>query len=132
MLAITLVVGIVAGLLGHQVLVAQQAPIKRTILQQNDLEGVPGKEVIMFRADIAPGAVLGAHYHSGPEMFYVAQGTFLFEPKGQPSVTLKAGESSYAPTKLIHSGKNASTTEPLTLIGFWVAEKGQPLATPVK
>ena len=104
----------------------------RTILQQKDLEGVPGKEVIMFRTDIAPASALGGHYHSGVEMFYVAEGTLIFESEGQSSVSLKAGESWYSPAKLIHNVKNASTTKPVTLIGFWVGEKGQPLVTQVK
>jgi mannose-6-phosphate isomerase-like protein (cupin superfamily) len=47
-------------------------------------------------------------------------------------VTLKAGDSGYSPAKFIHNAKNASDKEPAKLLGFWVPEKGQPLATPVK
>ena len=65
-------------------------------------------------------------------MFYVLEGTLTVEPDGQPPVTLKAGESGYSPAKHIHNGKNPSSAEPTKLLGFWVAEKGQPLATPVK
>jgi quercetin dioxygenase-like cupin family protein len=132
MLTITLVVGVAVGLLGHQVLIAQQAPVTRTILQQKDLEGVAGRELVMFRAELAPGGALGRHSHTGPEMFYVLEGTLTLEPDGQPPVTLKAGDSGYNPAKYIHNAKNPSTAEPTKLIGFWVAEKGQPLATPVK
>jgi len=132
LLTITLVVGISVGLLGHQVLIAQQAPVTRTILQQKDLEGVAGREVIMFRAELAPGAALGRHYHPGPEFFYVMEGTLTFEPEGQPPVTLKAGDSGYSPAGLIHNARNASTEAPAKLIGFWIPEKGQPLVTPAK
>ncbi len=52
--------------------------------------------------------------------------------EGEPPVTLKAGDSAYTRAKLIHDAKNASTTEPVKLIGFWVVEKGQPLATPAQ
>jgi quercetin dioxygenase-like cupin family protein len=132
MLTIALVVGIAVGMLGHQSLIAQQAPVTRTILQQKDLEGSAGREVIMFRAEIVPGGVAGRHYHPGPELFYVLEGALTLEPDGHPPVTLKAGESAYGPAKHIHNAKNASTTEPVKVIGFLVGEKGQPLATPVQ
>ncbi len=132
MLTIALVVGIAVGMLGHQILIAQQAPVTRTILQQKDVEGVPGREIIMFRAEIVPGGVAGRHYHPGPELFYILEGTLTLEPDGQPPVTLKAGESGYNPAKHIHNAKNASTTEPVKAIGFLIGEKGQPLATPVQ
>ena len=64
-------VGIGLGLFTGQHLLAQQPPIKRTILQQKDLDGVPGREVVMFVAEIAPGGVAGRHLHPGPEFFYV-------------------------------------------------------------
>jgi quercetin dioxygenase-like cupin family protein len=132
MLTIALVVGLAVGMLGNQILIAQQAPVTRTILQQKDLEGSAGREVIMFRAEVVPGGVAGRHYHPGPELFYVLEGALILEPDGQPFVTLKAGESGYGPAKHIHNVKNASTTEPVKVIGFLVGEKGQPLATPVQ
>jgi len=132
LLSITLIVGVALGMICQQVLIAEQAPVTRTILQQKDLEGVPGKEIVMFRAELAPGAALGRHYHPGPEMFYVLEGALALELDGQAPVTLKAGESGYSPAKYVHNGKNPSATEPTKLLGFWVAEKGQPLATPVK
>ena len=69
MLTITLVVGISVGLLGHQVLIAQQAPVTRTILQQKDLEGVAGREIVMFRAELALGQRWGDTITPGPRCF---------------------------------------------------------------
>jgi len=60
------------------------------------------------------------------------EGTLIIEVDGQPPVTLKAGESVYIPAKQIHNAKNGSTTAPVKVIVFMVAEKGQPLATPVQ
>ncbi|OGP53535.1 MAG: hypothetical protein A2Y65_11985 [Deltaproteobacteria bacterium RBG_13_52_11] len=131
-LTIALVVGVAIGMLGHQVLIAQQSPIKRTILQQKDLEGVRGKEVIMFLAEIAPGGELGRHYHPGPEFFYILEGALTIEPDGKPPVTIKAGESWYGPAKYISNQKNASKTKPLKTITFMVVDKGQPLTTPIR
>jgi quercetin dioxygenase-like cupin family protein len=132
MLTIALVVGIAVGMLGNQILIAQQQPVTRTILQQKDLEGVAGREVIMYRAEAVPGGVAGRHYHPGPELVYVLEGALILEPDGQPPMTLKAGESAHMPAKHIHNAKNASTTEPVKVIVFLVGEKGQPLTTPVQ
>ena len=132
MLTIALVVGIAVGMIGNQVLIAQQQPVTRTILQQKDLEGVAGREVIMYRGEAVPGGVAGRHYHPGPELVYVLEGALILEPDGQPPMTLKAGESAHMPAKHIHNAKNASTTEPVKVIVFLVGEKGQPLATPVQ
>ena len=132
MLTIVLVVGIAVGLVGNQALIAQQAPLTRTILQQKELEGVAGKEVVMYRVEIIPGGVAGRHTHPGPELAYVMEGTLIFEIDGQPPMTLKAGESVHVPAKQIHNAKNGSTTEPVKVMVFMVGEKGQPLATTVQ
>jgi hypothetical protein len=47
----------------------QDEPIKRTVLFRGDLEGAPDKEIVVFVADLAPGAVGSKHYHPGPEFF---------------------------------------------------------------
>lgn len=57
LLTIAVVVGIAVGMVGNQLLIAQQVPLTRTILQQKELEGVAGKEVIMYRVDTIPGVV---------------------------------------------------------------------------
>lgn len=132
MLTIALAIGIAVGVVGTRTLAAQQAPVTRTILQQEDLEGVTGREVIMYRVELVPGGVVGKHYHPGPELLYIREGTLILEPDGHSPVTLKAGESTHIPAKHVHNAKNSSTTEPVKVIVFLVGEKGQPLATPVQ
>jgi quercetin dioxygenase-like cupin family protein len=132
MLAIAVAVGIAAGMIGNQVLIAQQAPVTRTMLQQKDLEGAAGREVIMYRAELVSGGAAGKHYHPGPELLYVLEGALILEPDGHPPATLKVGESTHVPAKHIHNAKNASPTEPVKVLVFLVGEKGQPLATPVQ
>src|SRR6266498_1359719 len=72
--AATLVVGIAIGVITTRAPMAQQAPVTRTTLQQNDIEGAAGKEVIMYVADSIPGGVAGRHFHPGPEVAYVLEG----------------------------------------------------------
>jgi quercetin dioxygenase-like cupin family protein len=129
--AVTLAVGIAVGVIGNHVLIAQQAPVTRTILQQKDLEGATGREVVMYVAELVPGGVAGRHYHPGPELLYILEGALTLEHDGQSPVTLKAGESAHIPAKHIHNAKNASATGPSKVLVFLVGEKGQPLATPV-
>ena len=131
MLTVTLAVGIAAGMVATQALMAQQAPITRTMLQQKDIEGMVEREAVMYVADVMPGGVAGRHFHPGPELGYVLQGSIVLEPDGHPSMTLKAGESFHVPTKHIHNAKNASTTEPAKVLVFLIGQEGQPLATPV-
>ena len=130
--AVTLAVGIAVGVIGNHVLIAQQAPVTRTILQQKDLEGAAGREVVMYVAELVPGGVAGKHYHPGPELLYILEGSLTLEHDGQSPVTLKGGESAHIPAKHIHNAKNASATGPSKVLVFLVGEKGQPLATPVQ
>jgi len=130
--AATLVVGIAIGVITTQVLMAQQAPVTRTTLQQKDIEGVAGKEVIMYVADVIPSGVAGRHFHPGPEVAYVLEGSLIIEPDGKPPLTLKKGESFHNPAKAVHNAKNGSATAPAKVLVVLIGEKGAPLSTPVK
>ena len=110
----------------------QDEPIKRTVLFRGDLEGAPGKEIVVFVADLAPGAVGAKHYHPGSEFFYVLEGTLAHEPEGGSTHMMKTGAFGSNPNKGIHLIKNPSTTERARAIDFLVAEKGQPIVIPVK
>ena len=127
-----LAVAIAAGLVAGQVLMAQPSPVTRTILQQKDLEGAEGREVMMYRADFVPGGALGRHFHPGPELLYVLEGALILEQDGHSPVILKAGESGYLPFKHIHKARNASHTEHVKVLVFLVGEKGQPIITLVQ
>lgn len=110
----------------------QAEPITRTVLFRGELEGAPGKEIVVFVADLAPGAVGAKHYHPGPEFFYVLEGTLAHEPEGGSTHTMKMGAFGSNPNKGIHIIKNPSATERARAIDFLVAEKGQPITIPVK
>jgi quercetin dioxygenase-like cupin family protein len=111
---------------------AQEEPIKRTVLFRGNLEGVEGKEIVIFIAELAPGAVGSKHYHPGPEFFYVLEGTLAHEPEGGPVHLTKAGDFGSNPDKSVHTIRNPNTTARARAIDFLVSEKGQPLVVPVK
>jgi quercetin dioxygenase-like cupin family protein len=111
---------------------AQEEPIKRTVLFRGNLEGVEGKEIVIFIAELAPEAVGSKHYHPGPEFFYVLEGTMAHEPEGGPAHMMKAGDFGSNPNKSVHTIRNPSTTARARAIDFLISEKGQPLVIAVK
>ena len=45
---------------------------------------------------------------------------------------LKSGVTNHFQPKQAHNVTNSGATDPLKLVAFFIAEKGQPLAVPVK
>ena len=127
----TVAVGITCGVLGFQMLQAQQPPITRRVLVKTDLTEIAGKEGVLVHAEIAPGAATGKHIHPGDEFIYVLEGSLILERDGQAPVTLQAGEGASTAAKVPHNGKNTSATAPAKVAVVYVVEKGQPLTTPV-
>ena len=132
MLAVTLAVGIALATIGSRSLNAQQEPLKRTMLLRTDLKGLEGKEGVVLLVELAPGAATGKHYHPGNEVNYILEGSGVLEIEGKPPITLQVGMTSHIPAGEVHNVRSTSATGPLKLLVFWVAEKGQPLAVPVK
>lgn len=132
LLSLALAVGIAIGTLGSHVLNAQQDPFKRTVLLTQDLLGMEGKEGFIILVEVAPGGAAGKHYHAGHELAYVLEGSGSFAPEGKASIAVKAGDSMYVPPKQVHDAKNTSTTAPLKVLVFAIAEKGQPFTVEVK
>jgi quercetin dioxygenase-like cupin family protein len=121
---------IVGSVLTLQVARAQQAGIKRTDLQRQDL-GVPGREAIQVRVDLDPGVAFGNHTHPGEEIIYVLAGALEYQVEGKPPVTLKAGDVLFIPAGTIHSAKNVGN-ETASELATYIVEKGKPLLTLVK
>jgi len=132
MLAVSLAVGIALATIGSRSLNAQQEPLKRTMLLRTDLKGLDGKEGVVLLVELAPNAAAGNHYHPGNEVLYVLEGSGVLEIEGKPPITLQVGTTSYIPAGEAHNVRSTSASGPLKLLVFWVAEKGQPLAVPVK
>jgi quercetin dioxygenase-like cupin family protein len=109
---------------------AQQPGVKRTDLQRHEL-GVPGREVIQVRVELAPGVSFGRHWHPGEEVIYMLEGILEYEVDGKPPVTLKAGDVLFIPARKIHSARNPGRTNGAELATYLV-EQGQPLVTMVK
>jgi len=61
------------------------------------------------------------------------EGQIVMQLKGQPAVTLSAGQTFYeGPTDVHVVGRNASNTEPARFVVVLLKAKGAPILTPVQ
>jgi quercetin dioxygenase-like cupin family protein len=104
---------------------AQPPGVTRTELQRHDL-GIPGREVVQVRVELAPGVAVGRHTHPGEEVVNVLEGTFEYQVQGRPPVTLGAGDVLFIPAGTIHAAKNVGSGNAAELATY-IVEKGKPL-----
>ena len=98
-----------------------------------DLPDYPGKEGRMVEVSYPPGAQDMVHRHDAHAFVYVLQGEIVMELKGQPPVTLKAGQTFYEGLTDVHVvGRNASNTAPARFVVVLLKAKGAPILMPVK
>jgi quercetin dioxygenase-like cupin family protein len=102
--------------------------LKREMVGRSDVS-VPGREAVIARVEVAPGAKAGRHTHPGDEISYILEGESLLLIDGQPPRRVKAGESFVIPAGVVHDAHN-DTNKPVKLLGVYVVEKGKPLASP--
>ena len=112
------------------VLYAQASGLTRTLLLKADVS-VPGREAVVARVEVAPGAKAGRHTHPGDEISYVLEGEAQLLIDGQPARTVKAGETFVIPAGVVHDAHNTSAA-PTKLVGVYIVEKGKPLASPAQ
>ena len=120
-----------AALLVFGALPADAADVKE--LFAIDLADYPGKEARIIEVSYPPGAQDVVHRHDAHAMVYVLEGEIIMQLKGQPAVTLKAGQTFYEGPADVHVvGRNASTTQPARFVVVLLKGKGAPILTPVK
>ena len=119
-----------AALLMLAALPAEAADVKD--LFAIDLADYPGKEGRIIEVSYPPGARDVVHRHDAHAFVYVLQGQIIMQLKGQPAVTLKAGQTFYeGPTDVHVVGRNASKTKPARFVVVLLKAKGAPVLTPV-
>jgi quercetin dioxygenase-like cupin family protein len=109
-------------------LYSQNPGIQRTVVHKADVS-VPGREAVIARVEVAPGAKAGRHTHPGDEISYVVEGQGEILIEGQAPRKVKAGDGFVIPAGAKHDAQNSGAM-PLKLVGVYVVEKGKPLATP--
>lgn len=119
---------LLVGLASAGALMAQNSGLTRTLIGRGDMS-VPGREAVVARVELAPGARAGRHTHPGDEISYMMEGESTLLIDGEPPRVVKAGESFIVPAGVIHDAVNNGTV-PVKLVGVYVVEKGKPLAIP--
>ncbi|RWI11534.1 cupin domain-containing protein [Mesorhizobium sp.] len=109
---------------------AEQLGTNRTDLQRHDL-GIPGREVVQVRVDLAPGVLAPNHSHPGEEIVYVIEGLLQYQLEGEAPVTLRAGEVLFIPAGKIHTARNVGKVNAAELATY-IVEKGKPLSVQSK
>ena len=111
---------------------AEAQVAKETPLMTRALTDVPGREVLVETVILAPGEVAAAHRHNAEVFAYVLEGSIITQVEGGESETVHAGGVFYeSPTDLHLGSRNASTTEPATLLVFFVKKMGASPTTRV-
>ena len=91
-----------------------------------DLADYAGKEGRMIEVSYPPGAQDMVHRHDANAFVYVLEGQIIMQLKGQPAVTLKAGQTFYeGPTDVHVVGRNASKTKPAKLLAVFVVDTNE-------
>jgi quercetin dioxygenase-like cupin family protein len=100
---------------------------KETPLMKKDLPDVPGKEGLIERVVLSPGEIVPPHRHNADVFAYVLEGSIVTRLMGDKPWTVHAGEVFYeSPTDVHVESRNASTTQPATLLVFFVKKSGAP------
>lgn len=120
----------IAGLAIGSSLQAQQAEIKRSVLQKTDVPDGKKHEVVFAMAELPAGVAIGKHSHPGIEQGTVVTGEVTLSIAGQADKTYKAGESWQIPLGAVHDAKAGAGGA--KVIVTYTVEKGQPLAIPAK
>ena len=115
---------------GAALALAQNPLSQRVIITRADVS-VPGREAVIARAEIAPGAHVGRHTHPGEEISYVMAGEGEILIDGKPPRKVKAGDGFVVPNGAIHDARNTGSV-PFKLSVVYLVEKGKPIATPVR
>jgi quercetin dioxygenase-like cupin family protein len=107
---------------------AQQVAGRTGQLLTQPLADLPGREIRISLVDREPGSSTARHRHPGHHTFgYVIEGTYEFGINGEPSRTLKAGDTFYEPPTAVHSSsRNPSADKRAKILVFMVADQRNP------
>jgi quercetin dioxygenase-like cupin family protein len=93
---------------------------------------MPGKEFRVLQTTYAPGGQNPKHYHASHVVFYVLEGSGIWQEDGKDAVTLKPGDSLHVRPGTVHAHRNVSSTERLVFLEFVIVDKGQRSTVPMR
>jgi len=126
LLLVALMTPALAGAQGERV------GISAATLHSFDDATMPGKEFRVLQTTYAPGGQNPKHYHPSHVVFYVLEGSGIWQEEGKPPTTLKPGESLHVRPGTVHAHRNASSTDKLVFLEFVIVDKGQRSTVPMR
>lgn len=103
----------------------QRKHLITALLHNRNVTSVDVREVTL-----APGQQTGRHLHPCTVVGYILSGTATVQIEGQAALTLAAGSAFHEPAGVTMAVfDNASATEPLTFIAFYLLDGDQDLIT---
>jgi len=123
---------IVSMVVGTSFAAENAPPAKVTTVMTRDLEGIPGKEMLVLVVEYPPGGVSQPHRHDASVFVYVLEGAVTMQVAGSAPVTLQAGGSFYETPGDVHvTSANASSKAPAKFLVYMLKNKGAPPSVPV-
>jgi quercetin dioxygenase-like cupin family protein len=99
---------------------------KQLLLASLGSKNVTSVDVRQIRLE--PGQQAGRHLHSCAVVGYIVQGTAVLAVEGEPAKNLPAGSAFYEPAgRVIANFGNASHSEPMTFVAFYLLDSEQEL-----
>jgi quercetin dioxygenase-like cupin family protein len=103
---------------------AQGASTRRDVIKQR-LPGEPERDISLVEVSYPPGTGSPPHLHANGVMAFVVSGTIVSKVGDGTEQTFHAGDAWWEPPGAIHRvSRNASSTEPATLLAIYIAPKG--------
>lgn len=104
-----------------------QTPLARKTLLQQPLPATTIEQVRMDQITLGPGEGAPVHYHPGEVYGYIVSGEVIYQPTGEPAVTLHPGDAFREMAgKEIAVFKNAQTDKPATFVAVYLLKHDQP------
>ena len=98
---------------------------------QADLGDIQDQEIVVLTVNYPPGVASDKHRHNAHTFVFVLEGTVVMQVAGGDEKTLGVGEHFYETPADVHTvSRNASDTEPATILVYFVKEKEAPLTVP--
>ena len=102
---------------------SSQTPARRDVIRQ-ELPGEPLRDISLIEVIYPPATGSPPHLHANGVIAFVVSGTIVSKVGDGPEQTFHAGDAWWEPPGAIHRvSRNASSTDPATLLAIYVAPK---------
>ncbi|MGY8662509.1 cupin domain-containing protein [Bradyrhizobium sp. UFLA05-109] len=122
----------VGGVASAQQPAVSRASTRRDVIKR-ELPGEPLRVLSLVEVTYPPGAGSPVHLHANGVMAFVVSGAITSKVGDESEQTFHAGDAWWEPPGAIHRvSRNASLTEPATLLAIYIAPNGATAADLMK